>query len=109
MPFVPSAAAQALAQQAASQLQQRRAVAEANRRRLMAVTNALRCATAPVYGQDLLAAMRMESPVHHVNLIKHKVLASHFVLSVLLDDPNMIKMLRASIAAGDNCHRAGDL
>ncbi len=73
MPFVPSAAAQALAQQSAAQLQERRWAAAADRRQLMALTNARRCSMQPLYGEDLLRAVHVDLPIHHVNLIKDKV------------------------------------
>lgn len=73
MPFVPSAAAQALVQQSAAQLHQRRWAAAADRRRLMALTNARRCSMQPLYGEDLLWAVHVDLPVHHVNFIKDRV------------------------------------
>lgn len=74
LPFVPSAAAQALVQQSAAQLQERRWAAAADRRRLMALTNSQRCSMQPVYGEDLLRAVHVDLPVHHVNVIKDKVI-----------------------------------
>ena len=76
MPFAPSAAAQALVQQSAAQLQARRQAAAAGRRRLMAQSNARRCSMAPVYGEDLLRAVHVDLPVHHVNIIRDRVSCS---------------------------------
>ena len=73
LPFEPSAAAQALVQQSAAQLQARRWAAAADRRRLMALTNARRCSMQPLYGEDLLRAVHVDLPVHHVNITKDKV------------------------------------
>ena len=73
LPFAPSAALQALVQQSAAQLQERRWADAASRRRLMALTNAWRCSMRPVYGEDLLGAVHVDLPVHHVNRIKERV------------------------------------
>ena len=73
MPFVPSAAAQALVQQSAAQLQERRWAAAADRRRLMALTNVRRCSIQPLYGEDLIRAVHVDLPVHHVNIINDRV------------------------------------
>ena len=77
LPFVPSAAAQALVQQSAAQLQERRWAAATDRRRLMALINARRCSMQPVYGDDMLRAVHVDLPVHHVNVIKDKVTHPH--------------------------------
>ena len=76
MPFAPSAAAQALVQQSAAQLQERRRAAAAGRRRLMVRSNERRCSAAPVYGDDLLRAVHVDIPVHHVNIVRHRVSCS---------------------------------
>ncbi len=73
MPFVPSATAQALVQQSAAQLQKSRWAAAADRRQLMALTNGQRCSMQPLYGEDLLRAVHVDLPIHHVNIIKEKV------------------------------------
>ena len=39
----------------------------------MAAVNARRCAVRPMYGMDLLRAVHVDLPVHHVNIIKEKV------------------------------------
>ena len=39
----------------------------------MASVNERRCGAQPAYGEDLLRAVQVELPVHHVNIIKEKV------------------------------------
>lgn len=40
----------------------------------MALVNSRRCSVQPVYGEDLLRAVHVDLPVHHVNIIKDKVI-----------------------------------
>ena len=39
----------------------------------MVSVNERRCSAQPAYGEDLLRAVHVEFPVHHVNIIKEKV------------------------------------
>ena len=39
----------------------------------MALTNGQRCSMQPLYGEDLLRAVHVDLPIHHVNIIKEKV------------------------------------
>ena len=71
--FQPSAAAHALVQQSVASLQARRRAAELDRRQLMASVNERRCSAQPSYGEDLLSAVHVEFPVHHVNIIREEV------------------------------------
>ncbi len=54
-------------------LRRRRAEAAAQRRALMAAVNERRSRQAPLFGRDLVEAVRVELPVHQVHVIKQQV------------------------------------
>ncbi len=55
------------------ELWQRRAEAASQRRVLMAFVNERRCERTPLFGHDMVEAVRVELPVHHVHVIKQQV------------------------------------
>lgn len=54
-------------------LRRQRAEAAVQRRALMAAVNERRSRQAPLFGRDLVEAVRVELPVHQVHVIKQQV------------------------------------